>query len=74
MEPKTITIHQKNMYCPKCLANVIKVLSSLGDIKDFHASLSDKQISVTFRDNSIGKKRLQHLINTAITTGMIPAN
>lgn len=70
METRIIEIYQRNMYCSKCLHNVIKVLSGLEDVKDFYINMNDKTIKITYHDEVIGKNRIQAMIAHAITNGI----
>ncbi len=68
---QTFTLHQRNMYCSKCLLNVMKALSSIEYIKEMQICLEDKRIFLTYSDNKIGRKKLKKLINAAIAKGQL---
>ena len=71
MKTKIIEIHQRNMYCYKCLLNAIKAILSIGNVEMLDINMNGKNIKIKYRENNISKNKIQALINKAITTGSV---
>lgn len=69
METKNIEIHQRNMYCTKCINNVIKAITRISNVKDLDIDMLNKTIKIKYSDCQLSKREIQNLINKALTTG-----
>lgn len=70
MKPIKLTIHQKNMYCDKCLINVLKALSVVDKIESLGIDLENKRITLEYEDERFGKDAIRKMIDQAITRGI----
>jgi len=71
MKTRTITIQQTNMYCQKCLNNVIKALSKIEKIIFLDIDMVNKCIRIKYKDSVLDNNEVRYLINNAIITGRI---
>lgn len=69
MQTKSIEIHQTNMFCSRCLYNVLMALSKVDHIKDLDIDLNSKMIKMKYQDDELSNKEIRCMINKAITTG-----
>ena len=70
---KTIEFRQRNMYCNACLANVINAILGIKGVYEFNIDMKNKTIHLQLENETMGKKKIQELINVAITTGQTTA-
>lgn len=71
MKTKKMTIQQTNMYCQKCLNNVVKALSKIEKIESLDINMENKYIKIKYKDSMLDNKSVRYLIDKAITTGRI---
>ncbi len=71
MKTRSLTLHQTNMYCQKCLNNVIKALSKIEKIEFLDIDMVHKYIKIKYQDSMLDNNGIRLIINKAITTGRI---
>lgn len=71
MKTRKITIQQTNMYCQKCLNNVVMALSKIENIESLDINMENKCIKIKYKDSMLDNNSVRYLIDKAITTGRI---
>ena len=71
MKTRRLIIQQTNMYCQKCLNNVVKAVSKIEKIEFLDIDMEGKCIKLKYRDSILDNNGIRLLINQAITTGQV---
>ena len=66
---KNVEFRQRNMYCNACISNVINAILKIRGVSEFEVDMKSKIIRLQLYSEAPGRKKIQAMINAAITKG-----
>lgn len=70
---KKIEFRQSNMYCSSCFVNAVSALAEVDGVREMDVDMQSKTIRLQVDNDAMGRKKIQELVNRAITNGAPPA-
>lgn len=71
MRSYSLSFKQKNMFCHRCLMNVVKTLNSVEGLEEIHVDLESKKVKITYKDENISKDEIKDIVNRSILSGKV---
>jgi copper chaperone CopZ len=69
---KKIEFRQNNMYCNVCFINAVTALAGIDGVRELDVDKASKTIRLQMDNAAMGRKKIQELVNRAITGGRPP--
>ncbi len=62
---------EENMFCYRCLMNVVKSLSVLKSLQEINIDINTQKIKVVYGDKNISKEDIKNIVKESILRGKI---